>query len=578
MPVWLILTDLLTGCNTSEEIQVIALENQQAFLNCPGCEDAVSENWKFVTLDNEVRRFLWRKTREDRCKRFKDVKVSDSGTYTCSLEDEKGNVRDIKMFLMVLGPRDEPVLELSMNLSKAVRPGHVTMKWTVSNMRPRLNRMAILQSYRLEDGSTLDLAVHVNSTTDTNGTAVYAVDPSKDNGKNRYAKLEFHYPGGYETSIQRGPVHMTYEEMKVVNIEFTEQLDKVILKWSTTGRFENEKPTFSVSIFKLESKMIETQQKTEETTTDIQITKRPWNFLLEILPSAGDYTGIKGEKEIRLAERVPDVSPTGVIVQVYAYNQVYVKFDPIPNIQLYGEDKGCKVEVCEKQRLRECTSVSAPPRVGEVKFESLSASKIYQARVACSTSIGFGPSSDWTTIEFPATTAKTTTEAKKKTTKPLAKDDGPIVELNVNDGFKLVLVWKFKSADGKTYDLNLIKRFELLQFTKETSAQDYTRKVLSIDPKSDQFTIGLSPALLFYLGCYYFAVNATLKDNRNVYERTEEKCYGFTSLSYLVCFIIAGVIVVLSCIALWCCINSKKRVSCSDLHCINHRHKLLVFC
>ncbi|CAJ0595766.1 unnamed protein product [Cylicocyclus nassatus] len=227
------------------------------------------------------------------------------GTYKCSEKLAAKKMLDhAEWFLTVLKPGiDEPAMRLNITLSRITRPGQITMDWSITNVIYSLKRQVTLQSYRLEDSSTpLDVSLHVNSTYDTNGTALYVIDPSKDKGKNRYAKLEFRYLGGYNVSIQRGPVQMIYEDLKVIRLEHTEQLDKVTLKWSVTGMYENEKPTYSVSVFG-ESKNVELERKTDQTTIDIEIRKRPWRFHVEVLPLSGSYTGIKKEEEIYIAER-----------------------------------------------------------------------------------------------------------------------------------------------------------------------------------------------------------------------------------------------------------------------------------
>ncbi|CAJ0595720.1 unnamed protein product [Cylicocyclus nassatus] len=249
----------------------------------------------------------------------------------------------------------------------------------------------------------------------------------------------------------------------------------------------------SFSVFG-ESNNVELEQKTDQTTTDIEIKKRPWRFRVEVSPLAGSYIGIKKEEEIYIAERVPAVSPTEVKVIVHAHNQVHIRFKPIPNIALYGEDKGCKVEVCEKENIQACMTVIAQPQTGEVKLERLQSSKAYSVRAACSTNIGFGPYSNWIAFDNAATTIEQT---KKKTTKKaiserVKQDDDPMIELEMHDGFNLIITWNFKTSDGSNYDLKLIKKFFLRQFVKERGAEFYTNKTLVSDASLKEYSFGVT--------------------------------------------------------------------------------------
>ncbi|EYC03941.1 hypothetical protein Y032_0091g2514 [Ancylostoma ceylanicum] len=90
-----------------------------------------------------------------------------------------------------------------------------------------------------------------------------------------------------------------------------------------------------------------------------------------------------------------------------------------------------------------------------------------------------------------------------------------------------------------------MKHFQVLQFRKGASGKYDDVVVITEDTNIRQIDIGISPAYKFDTNCYFYAVNATLQDNRRVIESTEEKCYNFTSPSFLILYICVALIIIL---------------------------------
>ncbi|CAJ0588891.1 unnamed protein product [Cylicocyclus nassatus] len=390
--------------------QLVVVENQLAVLCCPECKKYGSRI-DFVPYghnESEVINDKWNETTE--CKFEKKAVYSNSGKYTCLRFDKKKTWKVLEVFLTVLrSTTDEPMLRLRMNLSEAVTPRQVIMEWSVGNVISSLQRQIILQSYMLSSGGKKDVVTHVNSTEETNGTSAYIIGPRKEENK-RYAKLEFRYIGGYNISVRKGPI-MTYQELIVVNITFQELLDKVVFRWSLTGTCKHEKPIYSISATH-ENGLVD-QMRSEDRTAEIKITKRPWKFRVEIHPIIGNYTGVKGNAVVQLIERAPEVPPTDVAAHGITHNQVQINFAPIPNIELYGEYVGCKVEVCFWSKALWCVSNNATRGIRSIGFRRLYTETSFQARVACFTNGGMGPWSDWIYFDTLATTTSPTTTVEE---------------------------------------------------------------------------------------------------------------------------------------------------------------------
>ncbi|KAL6743654.1 hypothetical protein Aduo_016672 [Ancylostoma duodenale] len=236
--------------------------------------------------------------------------------------------------------------------------------------------------------------------------------------------------------------------------------------------------------------------------------KRPSKVEVRITPTLGpkDWRQMyePNVTVLHLVEEAPITYATEVEAVVVSPIEVYIDFEPIPVDKLLGEDAGCKVYVCtEKAISSTCFSEYAPPRTGSVLFSNLEHGGTFYGTVVCCTRAGDGPPSPWIIFDV----EKLVIEQKKTTTTKKPRKDRT----------------RPKGASGKYNDVVVI--------TEDTSIR--------------QIDIGISPAYKFDTNCYFYAINATLQDNKRVIESTEEKCYTFTSPSFLILYICVALMIIL---------------------------------
>ncbi|KAK6757170.1 hypothetical protein RB195_015160 [Necator americanus] len=116
------------------------------------------------------------------------------------------------------------------------------------------------------------------------------------------------------------------------------------------------------------------------------------------------------------------------------------------------------------------------------------------------------------------------------------------VDIGVQDEVKLVISWSFRMKDKSVFDQNVIKNVHILQYRKKKAAQHYDVVVITEDKTLRKIDAGISPAFKFDTGCYFYAVDVTLKNGRRLIAATEEKCYTFFSPSFLVLYTCATLI------------------------------------
>ncbi|KAK6058071.1 hypothetical protein COOONC_04363 [Cooperia oncophora] len=65
----------------------------------------------------------------------------------------------------------------------------------------------------------------------------------------------------------------------------------------------------------------------------------------------------------------------------------------------------------------------------------------------------------------------------------------------------------------------------------------YGDGVVVTKSRSGRVNVGLTPAFKFDTGCYFYAINATIRGAKTVFARTEETCYTLTSPSFIMIYI-----------------------------------------
>ncbi|EYC06485.1 hypothetical protein Y032_0075g919 [Ancylostoma ceylanicum] len=288
-----------------------------------------------------------------------------------------------------------------------------------------------------------------------------------------------------------------FQDLVVSGISTNILSDKVVITWNIAGLNEFEKPLYVVSIWSDENGVrLLKQVNTTETMHELGIARRPWKFQLEVLPVIGEYVGIASDNVTIDLEEM-DVAPTDIEAVVISHSQVFIDFEPISNIYVYGEDKGCEVQICEKQEdSPTCLRKTVPPRAGGAEFNDLKPAKIYYAQVACLTNAGKGLPSSWIAFRNADLTAPSITTTKKTrrpkfvATTDSYQDSTLVINIRAQEGLSLVIVWSFNTKGGALFDIGLIKKFQLLQYKKDIRGTYSDRLVITDDPKKREIDVG----------------------------------------------------------------------------------------
>ncbi|KAL6743651.1 hypothetical protein Aduo_016670 [Ancylostoma duodenale] len=268
--------------------------------------------------------------------------------------------------------------------------------------------------------------------------------------------------------------------------------------WNIAGQHESERPLYVVNVWSDESGIRSLKQVNTTTTVhELEIPRRPLKFQIGVLPVVGEYVGVASDNVTINLEEI-DVAPTDIEAVVISHSQVFIDFEPIPNIHVFGEDKGCEVHVCEKQEiLPTCSMKTVPPRTGEAEFNDLKPSEIYFVQVACSTNAGKGLASPWIAFKNaelaapPATRSKKTRKPKfVPTTDPSYQSSTLVINIRAQEGLRLIIIWSFNTKAGALFDRSLIKEFQLLQYKKDVNGKYTDRVVITNDRQKREIDVG----------------------------------------------------------------------------------------
>ncbi|VDM66013.1 unnamed protein product, partial [Strongylus vulgaris] len=78
------------------------------------------------------------------------------------------------------------------------------------------------------------------------GVSSYEIDPHKDRGEIKYAKLEFWYVGGYGTYAEEDSTTIDYEDIVIDTVDYEQSSNTVIIRWNARGIWAQEKPVYVV--------------------------------------------------------------------------------------------------------------------------------------------------------------------------------------------------------------------------------------------------------------------------------------------------------------------------------------------
>ncbi|WKY05902.1 hypothetical protein Q1695_006257 [Nippostrongylus brasiliensis] len=479
------------------------------------------------------------KVMENRALLERRERVTESGTYTCMVDQGYGSKKEVARITVTVLTEypDYPKLNLT---AIGERPRGISIRWkTKWKYDIETRRVEIFVNKKGETRSNMSFF----ETKDEEGNITYPVGP--EGGIFVVTVVVRHIDGlGYE-QYNEAPYLPPIDELMASNIQHTIDKSSISLTWDVKGAKEGEVPSFQVKVESMEDgkKILQEIQNTTQKTAIVRIRKRPQRLLITVYAIVGEFTSEGNPLDVELPELVLKDSPENLTAEVLSSKEVYVKFVPVPVEAIIGEDKGCKVYVCKQQTVDDtCFTKQSTPQSTEVKFEELKPGELYYTAAQCFTNAGGGPMTPWIGLE----TAPDTLEPGQ--TRAPSRTSAFDVSITAEYELKVTVRWNISMTNGSEFKNEYVKSLQVARF-KRVDGKNTDRVVITNDIYLRQMETGISPGYLLDRSCYFHMINVTFQNNLNIIETTELKCFDFSSPSWLIVYLVAFVgILVLACI------------------------------
>uniref|UniRef100_A0A7I4Y2U3 Fibronectin type-III domain-containing protein n=1 Tax=Haemonchus contortus TaxID=6289 RepID=A0A7I4Y2U3_HAECO len=360
--------------------------------------------------------------------------------------------------------------------------------------------------------------------------------------------------GNEEYSTESSPVQVKFRKIKpiaITDLKSSITSGKIKLSWKVKGIRENENPVYDVAIYARSDYGNPAASPVSALTSEKTYVMLPIEtfrkYVVEVVAVLEGYFGSPSTLNITVLD--PHSSPTNVLLTFKSPESVTISFTVPPQMNPDIKDEGCEVNVCPSQALSEsCRKELVTQDLSSASF-NVKHSEAYYTTVVCKTDGTSGPRSPW--LFFTAPTLS------KRTVPGVAHyvESGINVFFDAEDTLNLVLSWKFSFSNGSEFKNAYVKWIRISSYAKARNGVYVRPDVVSQDAMASNINLGLSPSLTFDIGCHFYSLNVTFIDGFSSFISSEETCYGYTSASFIILYMIGGILVL---VAIVCVITSGR--------------------
>ncbi|KJH52399.1 hypothetical protein DICVIV_01376 [Dictyocaulus viviparus] len=226
----------------------------------------------------------------------------------------------------------------------------------------------------------------------------------------------------------------------------------------------------------------------------------------------------------------PKLPPSFVDILFKTGTSAEIHFTPANIEEFNMKNEGCMVYVCLEEKISSSTCQKIRSDVGTTTaaVEMLQPKETYFTTVTCHNEVN-GPFSSWIMFVTPDKVKRTIPLRVQRT------DCNVKVRLDEIDSLNVELFWNFTYENGSVFPETNIRTLKL-QAHRHNEDDTYEKKLITEDKSIEHIVLGISPSYTFDIGCYFYSLNVTFTDGKNLFFSTDEKCYGFGSVSYIVLF------------------------------------------